>query len=72
MEAGNHVPWRGATYLNKGLPDRWGTAELTSHGVSGTGSDVDGDAGSFLPLESPGYRRNLEEVKTPPPTVPPM
>ena len=65
MKAGNHVPWRGATYLNKGLPDRWGTAELPSQGVSGTGSDVDGDAGSFLPLESPGCRHNLEGGKPP-------
>ena len=46
--------------------------ELPRQGVSGTGGDEDGDAGSFLPPACLGYRHHFGGWKTPPPTVPPM
>ena len=41
MALGKHSPQRGAMYLQDGLPNHWGTAELPYRGVSGTGGNVD-------------------------------
>ena len=65
----NHSPRWGATYLQDGLPDLQGTAELPHWGGSGIGVDEDGGVGSFLPLECPGYCHHFGGVKPPPPTV---
>ena len=50
-------------YLQDGLTNRWGTAELSYRGVSGTGGNADGDAdsdaGSFISLPYTGYRHHI-------------
>ena len=68
----NRGPRWGAIYLQDGLPDRRGAAELPHQGVYGTGGNEDGDAGSFLPPACPGYRHHCGGGKPPPPMVPPM
>ena len=67
-----HSPWWGSTYLQDEFSNRWGTAELPRRGVSGTGSDEDDDASSFIPSAFPGYRHHFGGGKPPPPTVPLM
>ena len=63
----NQAPWRGATYLQDGLPNYRGTAEIPYQGVSGTGGNVDGDAGLFLPPVCLGYRNHIGGGNTPKP-----
>ena len=69
---GKPRPRREATYLQDEITNRWGTAELPRQGRSGTFSNKDGDAGSFIPPACPGYRHHFGLGKPPPPTVPPM
>ena len=69
---GNHGPWRVDTYLQYGIPDHQGTAELPRQGVSGTGNDQDGNAGSFLPPECLEYHHHFGGGKHLLPTVPLM
>ena len=69
---GNHSPQRVAMCLQDGLPDRWGNVEFTYRGVSGTGSDADGNAGSFLSPAYPRYLHHIRGGKPIPPTVPLM
>ena len=66
------APGGGGTYLQDGLPDHQGTAELPRRGVSGTGGNEKNDAGPFLPPACPGYRHHFGGGKPHPPTVPPM
>ena len=59
-------------YLQDGLIDRQGTAELPCQGVLGMGCDKDGDTGSFLTPSYLGYYHHFGGGKPPPPMVPPM
>ena len=71
-ELGNHGPQRGSTYLQDGFPNRRGTSELPRQGVTGTVSDKNDNAGSFIPLSWTGYHNHFGGGKPNPPMVPPM
>ena len=68
----NHGPWRGSVYLYDVLLNHWGAVELPYRGVSGTGSNMDSNAGSFLSPAYPGYRHHIGGGKSTSPTVTPM
>ena len=71
-ELGNYDPQRGAKYLHDDLPNLWGGAEFPYREVSGTGSNLDGNLGSFPSPEYPGYRHHIGGGKPTPLTVAPM
>ena len=69
---GDHSPWHRARNLKDGFPNRGGHREMYRQGVSGTGSNADGDAVTLPTPACPGKRDHAGGVKPTPHTVPPV
>ena len=67
---GDHGPRRRSTNLQDGFPNCRGPEELSCQGLSGTGSNADGDAGPFPTRSCQVHRDHIGGGKPHPPTVP--
>ena len=66
------TPSEGPSTYMMAFPISGGGAEFPYREVSGTGSNLDGDLGSFPSPEYPGYRHHIGGGKPTPLTVAPM